>query len=65
MAPILFLIYINDLPQISPILKTIMFGDDTTLCFKNSDHVVVRSAGCAGEGKQIKGKWGKRKGRLK
>ena len=41
MAPILFLVYINDLPQISPILKTIMFADDTTLCFKNSDQQIL------------------------
>ena len=41
MAPILFLIYINDLPQISPVSKTIMFADDTALCFNNSDQQIL------------------------
>ena len=31
LGPILFLIYINDLNQISTIIKTIMFADDTNL----------------------------------
>ena len=30
-GPVLFLIYINDLNQISTIIKTIMFADDTNL----------------------------------
>ena len=33
LGPVLFLIYINDLDQISTIIKTIMFADDTNLFF--------------------------------
>ena len=35
MGPILFLLYINDLPNISPVFKPILFDDDTTLIFNN------------------------------
>ena len=33
LGPILFLLYINDLPNISPVFKSILFADDTTLIF--------------------------------
>ena len=33
LGPIVFLIYINDLPNISKHLKTILYADDTTLIF--------------------------------
>ena len=36
-APVLFLLYINDLPNFSKIASTILFADDTTICFSNSD----------------------------
>ena len=37
LSPILFLLYINDLPNISTSFKPILFADDTTLCFNNPD----------------------------
>ena len=35
LGPLLFLIYINDLPNCSQNFHSIMFADDTTLCFQN------------------------------
>lgn len=37
LGPILFLLYINDLPRVTPLLKTILFADDTTLSASHSD----------------------------
>ena len=36
-APVLFLLYINDLPNFSTEASTILFADDTTICFSNSN----------------------------
>ena len=36
-GPVLFLIYINDLNQVSDILHTIMFADDTNLFLSGSN----------------------------
>ena len=38
LGPILFLIYINDLPNVSNILSSILFADDTTLSISNSSY---------------------------
>ena len=35
LGPLLFLVYINDLPTISSNFSSILFADDTTLTFKN------------------------------
>ena len=36
LGPILFLLYINDLPNISSIFKHILFADDTTCIFSDT-----------------------------
>ena len=43
LGPILFLIYINDLNQISEILRTIMFADDTNLFLSGKNATDVES----------------------
>ena len=37
LGPLLFLIYVNDLPSASNLLNTIMFADDTNLFFEHKD----------------------------
>ena len=37
LGPLFFLLYINDLPKISKIFRTILFADDSTLSVKGSD----------------------------
>ena len=37
LGPLLFLIYVNDLPNLSEIFSSTLFADDTTLTFKGSD----------------------------
>ena len=36
LGPFLFLLFINDLPRISSEFSTILFADDTTLCFRGN-----------------------------
>jgi exonuclease III len=38
LGPVLFLFYINDLPNVSSILSSILFADDTTLSSRNSNY---------------------------
>ena len=37
LGPILYLILVNELPNISNVFSTCLFADDTTLIFKNSN----------------------------
>ena len=37
LGPLLFLLYINDLPNASPVLDSIMYTDDTSLFYSNND----------------------------
>ena len=46
-GPILFLLYINDLPQVSSKFKSILFADDTTLCAVNPNfNDLIRDINC-------------------
>ena len=44
LGPLLFLIFINDLPNVSPFFKFCMFADDSTLTckFDNSDELQIK-----------------------
>ena len=41
LGPLLFLIYMNDLPFVSEILSSILFADDTTLYLTGKDLVII------------------------
>ena len=40
LGPILFLLYVNDLPTISHNIQTVLFADDTTISTSKSDYTV-------------------------
>ena len=42
--PLLFLLHINDLPNVSPVLDPIMYADDTNLFYSNNDIETLFSA---------------------
>ena len=43
LGPILFLVYINDLPNVSQFLSSILFADDTTLSASHEDFNTLRT----------------------
>ena len=44
LGPFLFLLYVNDLVEVSSVFTPIMFADDTTLVFKGEDASMLESA---------------------
>ena len=43
LGPLLFILYINDLPNASHLAETLLFADDTSICYSNSDPVMLAS----------------------
>ena len=41
LGPLLFLIYVNELPFISELFKVVLFADDTTLLFENQNSAIL------------------------
>ena len=37
LGPLLFILYVNDFPQVSPVLNSILFADDTTIGFSHEN----------------------------
>ena len=44
LGPLLFLLYINDLPNISQKLKFFLFADDTNILYKSNNLATLQSA---------------------
>ena len=42
LGPILFLLYINDLPNLTKLCRFVIFADDTTLYFRNDDPISLQ-----------------------
>ena len=43
LGPLLFIIYVNDLCNVSEVLKFIMFADDTNVFFSNKEARVIET----------------------
>ena len=43
LGPLLFILYINDLPNISDTFKSVLFADDTTLIFSNTSILELKN----------------------
>ncbi len=43
LGPLLFILYINDLPNASHLAEILLFADDTSICYSNSDPVMLAS----------------------
>jgi ABC-type enterochelin transport system permease subunit len=52
---LLFILYINDLPNASRIVEPLLFADDTSICYSHSDPVVL--AAVLNEALQSIGSW--------
>jgi hypothetical protein len=55
LGPLLFILYINDLPNASRIVEPLLFTDDTSICYSHSDPVVL--AAVLNEALQSIGSW--------
>ena len=46
-GPLLFILFVNDLPKVSNKFVSILFADDTTIIFEgNNNHSIVTSLNC-------------------
>ncbi len=41
LGPLFFILYINDLPNASHLVKPLLFADDTSICYASSDPIVL------------------------
>ena len=41
LGPLFFILYVNDLPNVSQLAKPLLFADDTSICYSHSDPAVL------------------------